>query len=167
MNNRSACILQVEDDENDVLLLRYAFEEAQIFNPVRVASDGQQAIEYLNLAGREATSRAYPMPCFVLLDLNLPVKSGLEVLNWIRQQPWLNGLPVIVLTSSEDPKDIALAYQLGANSYAVKPFGEEERRRLVHGLKLSWIESNSRPEVGFSERVEGAQRNPVFVLNDD
>ena len=156
MNNRSACILQVEDDETDVLLLRHAFEEAQIFNPVRIACDGQQAIDYLNRAGREATSRADPMPCFVLLDLNLPVKSGLDVLKWIRQQPWLNGLPVIVLTSSDDPKDIALAYQLGANSYAVKPFNEEVRRRLAHGLKLFWIECNRRPELAFSERAEGA-----------
>ncbi|HZR17399.1 MAG TPA: response regulator [Verrucomicrobiae bacterium] len=137
-----ACILHVEDDSNDVLLLEYAFKTAGVDNPVQVASNGQQAIDYLLAATRAEEPWVHPMPCLVLLDLKLPVKSGLDVLRWARQQPGLSGLPVIVLTSSRDPIDILQSYRLGANSFVVKPFAQEQRVRLARAIKFWWIEHN-------------------------
>jgi len=137
-----ACILHVEDDSNDVLLLEYAFKTAGVDNPVQVASDGQQAIDYLIAATRAEEPWIHPKPCLVLLDLKLPVKSGLDVLRWARQQPALSGLPVIVLTSSRDPIDVSHSYRLGANSFVVKPFDQEQRVRLARAIKFWWIEHN-------------------------
>src|SRR4051794_15702703 len=93
-------ILLVEDDDNDVFFLTYAFESAGIVNPVVVVKDGQEAIDYLAGTGRYSDRGIYPLPCLVLLDLKLPVRPGLDVLRWVGQQPHLKPLLVIVLTSS-------------------------------------------------------------------
>ena len=90
----STCILQVEDEANEVFLLQRAFAQAGIANPVQVASDGQMAIDYLNGSGRFADRARFPLPGLVLLDLKLPRRSGREVLEWIRTQPRLNKLIV-------------------------------------------------------------------------
>src|SRR4051794_22047418 len=98
--NNVFCILQVEDDKNDVLFLRYAFTAAGITHPVKVANDGREAIAYLSGAGKFADRALYPLPCLVLLDLKMPGMTGLEVLEWIRAQPELQILPVIIFSSS-------------------------------------------------------------------
>src|SRR5436305_133375 len=110
-------ILHVEDSTEDVFLLQYAFKRAEIKNAVQVAADGQQAIDYLTGAGKFANREEFPLPYLVLLDLKLPHKMGLEVLEWIRQQPSLKSLIVIILTSSIYDGDIEKAYQLGANAF--------------------------------------------------
>jgi len=163
MNTKNTCILHVEDDENDVILLQHAFEEAGISNPVHVASDGKQAIDYLAMAARGTDPRVYPMPCLVLLDLKIPFISGLDVLHWARQQTGLVDLPIIVLTSSENPTDVSLAYKFGANSFVVKPFEREERLRLAQGLNLWWIEKNLCPEN--SNHRSRDKREPLAALN--
>lgn len=137
-------ILLVEDDHNDVLLIKRAFEKVKIANPIIVMNDGEEAISYL--AGREPyVERALPM--LVLLDLKLPRKSGHEVLEWLRQQQTLKRLPVVVLTASSESSDINRAYDLGANSYLVKPVTFDALVEMVKTLNLYWLILNKRAEV--------------------
>src|SRR3954469_12407797 len=112
-------ILVVEDEEDSVLLLESAFRKAQFSNPVHRVSHGALAIEYLNQA--VAKNRPVPLPALILLDLKLPLVSGIEVLKWIRAHPTLHSLVVIIFTSSTERRDIADAYRSGANSFLVKP----------------------------------------------
>src|SRR5579859_5728148 len=111
----NTCILQVEDEAHDVFLLQRAFLQAGIANPVHVATDGQMAIDYLAGLGKFADRQRYPLPGLVLLDLKLPRRSGREVLEWIRSQPRLSRMVVIVFTSGQYVGDVSLAYELGAN----------------------------------------------------
>jgi CheY-like chemotaxis protein len=137
-------ILLVEDDHNDVLLVKRAFQKVNIANPIIVVNDGEQAVSYL--AGREPyVDRAVPM--LVLLDLKLPRKSGHEVLEWLRQQPNLKRLPVVVLTASSESSDVNRAYDLGANSYLVKPVTFDALVEMVKTLNLYWLILNKRADV--------------------
>ncbi|MGB7054528.1 MAG: response regulator [bacterium] len=137
-------ILLVEDDHNDVLLIKRAFQKVNIANPIIVVNDGEQAVSYL--AGREPyVDRALPM--LVLLDLKLPRKSGHEVLEWLRQQPNLKRLPVVVLTASSESSDVNRAYDLGANSYLVKPVTFDALVEMVKTLNLYWLILNKRADV--------------------
>ena len=114
-------IFYVEDEETDVMLLQHVLTKAGFQNPLQTAKDGKVAKDYLAGNGPFADRRKYPMPSLVLLDLNLPYWSGIEVLEWMRQQPQLRSMPVVVFTSSNRPDDIARAYDAGANAYVVKP----------------------------------------------
>jgi CheY-like chemotaxis protein len=145
--NKEFCILQVEDDKNDVLFLRYAFNAAGITHPIRVASDGGEAIAYLSGAGEFADRGRYPFPCLVLLDLKMPGMSGMEVLEWIRAQPVLRILPVIIFSSSAQRHEIDRAYHLGANSFVVKPSCVEERNELAKFIKGFWLRYNEPPST--------------------
>src|SRR5690348_8539240 len=109
-------ILQVEDDPNDVFLFQHAITKAGVANPVQVATDGQQAINYLQGTGKFADREKYPFPCLVLLDLKLPYVMGLDVLKWIRQQPCA-ALTVLMLTASGEEADVVASYRLGANGF--------------------------------------------------
>ncbi len=140
-------ILVVEDDPNDVLLIQRAFGKARILNPVRTVSHGDEAVAYLSGAGAFADREAYPFPVLVLLDLKLPRRSGLEVLGWIRSQPGLKRLPIVVLTSSKESIDINRAYDLGANSYLVKPVGFDSLLELVKSLEVYWMMLNQHPDI--------------------
>jgi CheY-like chemotaxis protein len=146
MDASSRPILLVEDDENDVFFLKYAFEAAGIKNPLHSVQDGQQAIDYLSGSGPYADRRQYPFPWLVLLDLKLPIKMGMDVLRWVRQQPQLAALLVVVLTSSSDSRDIDEAYRCGARSFLVKPLSVEKRLELAKAIKLYWLELNQFPE---------------------
>ncbi len=124
MNTAPLTVLLIEDDLNDALLLQRSFYRAKLTSLLRVVTDAEQAMTYLqqvpNLDGDECN----PMPSLILLDLNLPGTSGLQMLEWLRQQPGdLKRLPVIILTSSRETNDIDQAYALGANSYIAKPNG--------------------------------------------
>src|SRR5215813_6152169 len=98
-------ILYAEDEENDVVFLQFAFEQAGLAHPLQAVSDGEEAVEYLSGAGTFHDRQLYPLPCLILLDINMPKQSGFEVLEWIRRQPALQSLPVLMLTSSERPED--------------------------------------------------------------
>src|SRR5262245_1735495 len=113
-------ILLAEDDDNHVALIRRAFQKAGLINPIQVVHDGEEAIAYLKGEGAFANRAEYPLPTLLLLDLKMPRKNGFEVLRWIRQQPTLAALRIVVLTSSQDIRDVNQAYQLGANSFLVK-----------------------------------------------
>jgi CheY-like chemotaxis protein len=142
-NNRT--ILHVEDLPEDVFLLKYALQRAEITNPVQVASDGQEAIDYLAGAGKFADRQKFPLPYLVLLDLKLPIKIGLEVLEWIRSQPALKSLIVIVLTSSIHEGDIKRAYELGANAFLVKPSDSKVTLDMCKAIKHFWLQHNQPP----------------------
>jgi CheY-like chemotaxis protein len=138
-------ILLVEDDENDLELFIRAYGKARMVNPIQRAAHGDDAVAYLEGTGKFADRRTYPLPVLVLLDLKLPRRSGLEVLAWIRSQAGLKRLPVVMLTSSRDSGDINRAYDLGANSYLVKPVAFENLLDLIRSLNTYWLVLNQQP----------------------
>jgi two-component system response regulator len=135
-------ILLVEDEEGDVLLFERALKKAGIANPLRVAKTGQEALDYLAGAGEYADRQRFPQPGLILLDLKLPYVMGLDVLKWIRQQPELRTIIVIVLTSSEHEADIQKAYELGANAYLVKPAVPTQLADMAQAIKHFWLMHN-------------------------
>ena len=114
-------ILIVDDDDCAALLMRTVFERAEFVEPLQFARDGAEALAYLRGDGAYADRGQFPFPTVVLLDLNMPGKNGFEVLTWIRRQPALKRLRVYIMSASSRPEDIERAYDLGANSYLVKP----------------------------------------------
>jgi DNA-binding response OmpR family regulator len=148
MHSSNFNILLVEDDPNDVFLIQRAFTKANMSSPIQTVSDGEQAMAYLSGEGQFQDRARFPLPGLILLDLKLPRKSGLEVLTWIRAQPGsVRRVPVIMLTSSRQSSDVNRAYDLGANSYLVKPVAFEGLLQVVQTVDLYWIALNEKPEV--------------------
>jgi CheY-like chemotaxis protein len=139
-------ILLVEDSEDDQLLIRRAFAKAKLSNPLHVVDDGDKAVAYLAGEGAYADRAAHPLPTLLLLDLKLPRRSGHEVLAWLRADPALRRLPVVILTSSAESADVKRAYDLGANSYLVKPVEFEGLLEMVRNLGVYWFVMNELPE---------------------
>src|SRR6266568_7766941 len=147
---RDSAILLVEDDEADIFLLRRAFRNARIANPLIEVRDGQAAIHYLSGEGDYADRTRYPIPFLVLLDLRLPKLSGFEVIAWMRDQPQLANLIVVVLTASDHVPDVTKARDLGANSYLVKPGNFQELVEMVRRIKGRWLLLDRPPEGAVS-----------------
>lgn len=141
-----AVILLVDDREDDIFLIRKAFKEANLDNPVYSVNDGEEAIAYLSGEAPFSNREEYPLPDIMLLDLKMPKVDGFEVLTWIRQQSGIRGLPVVVLTSSEDIRDVNRAYQIGANSFLVKPLDFENSLALIMLIEKYWLCSNKLPQ---------------------
>src|SRR5262245_24474575 len=141
----SEFILLVEDDSNDVLLLQRAFQKAGLRDALRIVRDGEQAIQYLSGQGQYANRERYPLPFLVLLDLKMPGTDGFEVLQWARAEPELKRLLIVVLTSSHLQSDVDRAYELGANSYLVKPVEFGEMVNLIQRFEAYWTELNRIP----------------------
>lgn len=133
-----ATILLADDDDDDALLLDKAFLEAGVLNPRRRVVHGEEVLAYLEGAGRFADREKFPYPGFLLLDLQMPMMDGFEVLKWIRQHPQHKRLPVIALTGHESKPVLRQAYDLGANSLHKKPSNFEQLRILVGGLQEYW-----------------------------
>ena len=138
-------ILLVEDNPNDVLLIRRAFSKVNIPNPLNVVGDGEKAIDYLAGANEYADRARFPLPLLILLDLKLPRKSGHEVVDWLRAQPVLKRIPVVVLTSSSMKSDVERCYDLGVNSYLVKPVNFDDLRALMDLIRQYWVGTNEKP----------------------
>lgn len=149
--SKTDLILLVEDDANDALLLKRAFAKARVGNSLVHLEDGEAAVAYLDGSGVYADRERYPLPGLVLLDLKLPRRSGLEVLGWMQAQTGLNRMPVVVLTSSQQSTDINRAYDLGANSYLVKPVGFDTLLEMVHALNLYWLLHNKAGDIDGSD----------------
>ena len=132
---RSAVVLLVEDDPNDVLFLKRAFTKAGVTLPVRVARDGQEAIDYLTNAGRFQDPEQHPRPCLVVLDLKLPKRTGLEVLQWLRRREEFSDLPVVMVTSSGEVEDRARVMHHGVEAYHVKPVTFDELLGLAREIR--------------------------------
>ena len=137
-------ILLVEDDEDDLFFLQQAMQKAGVANPIQVASNGQEAIDYFKGTGRFADREEFPLPYLTLLDLKLPHVMGLDVLAWIRQQPEMAAI-VVILSSSMDEADIATAYRLGANGYLVKPPDVNKLTEIARSIKDFWLTQNTSP----------------------
>lgn len=141
-------ILLVEDSPQDVLLVQRAFRKAGITNPLQVVKDGDAAVAYLSGRNSYGDRTHYPLPALILLDLKLPRKSGAEVLEWIRQQPGLKRMPVVVLTASREYADINKIYDIGVNAYIVKPVAFNDLVEIIKTLNLHWIVMNEKPQIG-------------------
>jgi CheY-like chemotaxis protein len=133
-------ILLVEDNLDDVLLLRRMLSRVELPRPVQVVSSGEAALALLDGEGEYTDRQMFPLPNLVFLDLKLPGMSGFEVLTWIRQQPRFSKLQVVVLTASPLTIDIYRAYELGANSYLVKPVKPEALAGVARSLDLNWLD---------------------------
>lgn len=127
-------ILQVEDSEDDVFIMKRVLKKAGVENPVRVAWNGQEAVDYLAAALDPVRREDHPLPYLVLLDLKLPYRDGFEVLEWIRRQPGLDEVKVVMLTGSGETRDRQRALALGARAYLVKPASVDDIRGLLAAL---------------------------------
>lgn len=143
-------ILLVEDNPKDVFLVQRALRKAGVGTPLQVVGDGDAAVQYLEGESAYSDRGTYPLPVLVLLDLKLPRRSGAEVLMWIRQQPQLRRLPVVVLTSSREYADVNRIYDLGANAYIVKPADFDQLVSILRTLELHWIVYNEKPQLGMN-----------------
>lgn len=132
-------VLVAEDDENDVFFLERAFRQAQVVNPIFRVRDGEDAVSYLRGEDAYCDREKHPLPQLLLLDLKMPRKNGFEVISWVREQPGLKRLPIVVLTSSKEDPDINRAYELGANTYLVKPVKFEGLVDMMRALNLYWL----------------------------
>ena len=139
-------VLLAEDDPDDVLLTQLAFERARLANPLQVVRDGEEAIAYLSGEGAFADRDRFPMPILLLLDLNMPKMDGFQVLDWLRADPQLRQLPVAIMTSSDHDPHISRAYELGADSYLIKPPDAAAMLNLVQRLHAYWLILNEAPE---------------------
>jgi two-component system response regulator len=143
----AAEILLVEDNPNDVELALHALKKNQIANPICVVRDGAEALEFLFGTGRYAGRRLEPPPRVILLDLKLPLVDGLEVLQQIKADARTRTIPVVVLTSSRQERDLMESYDLGVNSYIVKPVDFDQFTEVVRQLGLYWLLLNQRPRL--------------------
>ena len=141
MNDSDYTILLVEDEENDATLVKMAFKKNNILNPVQWAKDGLDAIAYLNGEGVYANRKLYPFPEVLILDVKMPRMSGLELLAWVREHPEFRVIPTIIMTSSRQDPDIEKAYNLGANTYMIKPSSFEELAKMVSLAHDYWAVS--------------------------
>jgi CheY-like chemotaxis protein len=147
-------ILLAEDREDDIFLMRRAFSQANIINPIFVVRDGEETISYLKGEGKFSNRDEYPLPALLLLDLKMPRKNGFEVLQWIRAQPGLSALRVIVLTSSDQIWDVNRAYTLGANSFLVKPYDFMDLAAMMQTIRNDWILLSRAPETSRGPKTE-------------
>jgi CheY-like chemotaxis protein len=135
----SDVVLLVEDDSAEVSLIKDGLSHNRILNQLHVVSTGEEALCYLQAQPPFQNRAQFPLPCLILLDLKIPGMGGLEVLRWVRQHPGLKKTPVVILTHSDDEKDMAEAYDLGANSYLVKPFDLDAFRELIKSINAYWL----------------------------
>ncbi len=138
-------ILLVEDEPDAVTLLRHVFARVGILNPLHSVNDGEQATAYLGGEGAFADRATHPLPSLILLDLKIPRRSGLEVLQWIRTESHVRLVPVIMMTSSRERSDLRRAYAAGANAYIVKPSSLDQLTQLVIALRDFWLAYNETP----------------------
>ncbi len=136
-------ILLVEDDPNDVELIQIALDSYNFVNKIDVASDGEQAVHYL--FGRNGQPPTQPLPRLVLLDLKLPKIDGIQVLEMIRSNPRTRNLVVVVMTSSAENRDLKACYDLGVNSYIVKPLDFHQFVEMSRQVGFYWMMLNQLP----------------------
>ena len=140
-------VLLVEDEETDALLILRALDNAGVKHPIRIVTDGEEFVNYMEGTGAYEDRKAHPLPGLVLLDLKLPKRDGYEVLKWVREHRQFSSLPVIVLTGVQELRDVNRAYAAGANSFLVKPMDFENYRGLGQAIKGFWLGMAKTPQA--------------------
>jgi CheY-like chemotaxis protein len=148
MDKNHFSVLLVEDDLNDIFLVKRAFKIAQIINPLQIATDGQEAINYLRGEGKYAERDKYPLPKLIVMDIKMPRRTGFEVLEWVkRNEGPLRRIPIVIVSSSDNPSDINRAYEFGANAYMVKPMNFRAVEHLFNAITQYWGLECAKPEL--------------------
>jgi two-component system response regulator len=147
MTARQVEILLVEDNPDDVELTLHALRKEKLANSIQVARDGEEALEFLFCSGNHADRSFEQPPRLVLLDLKLPKVDGMEVLKRLKADPRTKAIPVVILTSSKEERDLINGYGLGANSYIQKPVDFEQFRDTIKNVGLYWLVINQLPVV--------------------
>ena len=148
MDNSNFSVLLVEDDLNDIFLVKRAFKMAHIQNPLQVVTDGQEAIHYLRGEGKYADRGVYPLPKLIVMDIKMPRRSGFEVLEAVKGdgKP-LRRIPIVIVSASDSPEDINRAYELGANAYMVKPVDFRAVEHLFSSITHYWGLECAKPQL--------------------
>ena len=146
--NRNLTILIIEDDPNDVVLLKRALNRENINNPVQVVNDGKEAVHYLQGEGKYHDRTHFPFPSVIFTDLKMPRMSGFDVLDWLKNHPECSVIPLIILTASKMEEDVRKAYQMGANAYLVKPSSIGELQEMVKTVYNFWALCEKPPMSG-------------------
>ena len=144
-------ILLAEDNENDVELTLNALQKCRLSNEVEVVRDGAEALDYIYRRGKYS-GRGDCLPCVILLDLKMPRVDGLEVLRQIKSDPALRHIPVVMLTSSREEKDLVLSYELGVNAFVVKPVDFDQFLKAIRALGMFWAIVNEPPPA--NQKIE-------------
>jgi two-component system response regulator len=147
MTQRTVEILLVEDNPDDVELTLHALRQEKLANTVEVARDGEEALDYIFCRAKYAGREFVNQPRVVLLDLKLPKVDGLEVLRTLKGDPRTQAIPIVILTSSREEKDVVNSYKLGVNAYIQKPVDFDQFRAMVKSLGLFWLVVNQPPPV--------------------
>ena|SRR5215471_956520 len=153
-------ILLAEDREDDILLIRKAFEKGGLLNPLQVVKNGEEAVAYLKGEGKFSDRAKYPLPQLLIVDLKMPLMDGFEVIQWVRQQPNLAPMRIVVLTSSDHIKDVNRAYRLGANSFLVKPDEFEHYLETCNNIRHYWLGMDQAPEI--CRQPQAASSSPAL-----
>jgi CheY-like chemotaxis protein len=148
MDNLKFTVLLVEDDLNDIFLVKRAFRSAHIPNPLQVVTDGEEVMNYLSGVGKYADREAHPLPSLIVMDIKMPRRSGFEVLEWIRGNDGpMRRIPIVIVSSSHNAGDINRAYELGANAYMVKPMNYRAVEHLFESITNYWGLECAKPEL--------------------
>ena len=138
MQTKDFTVLLVEDDLNDIFFVKRAFKIAKIENPLQVVTDGQEAMQYLRGEGKYADRATHPLPKLIVMDIKMPRKSGFDVLQWVKNDGPLRRIPIVIVSSSDNPADINHAYELGANAYMIKPMDLRAVEHLFSSITHYW-----------------------------
>ena len=148
-------ILLVEDNQSDAILTMHALEKSKLANRIDIVRDGEEALDFLLCRGKFENRSIERVPSLILLDLKLPKIDGLEVLREIKSNPITRSIPVVVLTTSKEERDLVKSYQLGVNSYIQKPVNFAEFQEIVRQLGMYWLLVNSKPPASAFIKTAG------------
>ena len=140
-------VLLVEDDLNDIFLVKRAFKMARLETPLQVVTDGEDAVHYLSGHGKYADRENHPLPGLIVMDIKMPRMSGFDVLEWLKHDSVLRRIPIVIVSSSDRPQDINRAYELGANAYMVKPMNFRAVEALFQSITHYWGLECAKPEL--------------------
>ena len=155
MNAGKLDILLVEDNQDDMDLALHALKQGKLANNIVVARDGEEALDFLFCRGAFAQRSFDHPPKLVLLDLKLPKVDGMEVLKQVKSDPRTRTIPIVIMTSSKEERDLVAGYNLGANSYIQKPVDFDQFRETVKSVGLYWLVINQPPVEGDSQHLAG------------
>jgi CheY-like chemotaxis protein len=147
METKNFTVLLVEDDLNDIFLVKRAFKMAQLENPLQVVTDGEEAVHYLSGQGKYSDRDTHPLPKLIVMDIKMPRMTGFDVLEWIKTDGPLRRIPIIIVSSSDRPEDVNRAYELGANAYMVKPMNFRDVQHLFESITHYWGLECAKPEL--------------------